>query len=220
MMTMLLWRRDELGWRPRAAQAKPNPLRWSGAAQRRYEAVAALQRHQREPAMALALLPGPPLAHAAGGDAFQFAVDGRNASRRLRTSLEIFTAADRCRQVNMLVLSPASHHLVLHGIADPLQGPAIQVLPLCELLLDSVFAFQQRGKTKWNRGGCRQNLAQHLVKLQRRFFQRFGRAQACLRIGDLAPVHLHSQHLTRLDLAFTDSRGNFHDLLRLGDAIE
>src|ERR1019366_6517527 len=192
MMTMLLWRRDELGWRPRAAQAKPNPLRWSGAARPRYEAAAAPQSHQPDPAMALAPLPGPPLAHAAGGDAFQFAVDGRNASRRLRTSLEIFTAADRCRQVNMLVLSPASHHLVLHGIAHPLQGPAIQFLPLCELLLYSVLAFQERGKMKWNRSRCRQEIAQHLVKLQRRFFLRFSRAQACFRIGDLAPVHLHS----------------------------
>src|ERR1039457_2510490 len=106
MMTMLPWRRDELGWRPGPAQAKPDPLRWSGAAQRRYEALAALPRHQREPAMAPALLPRPPLAHRAGGDAFQFAADGRNPFRRLRTSLEIFTAADGCRQVNLLVLSP------------------------------------------------------------------------------------------------------------------
>src|ERR1017187_8979002 len=121
MMAMLPWRRDELGWRPGPAQAKPDPLRWSGASQRRDEAVAALPRHQREPAMALALLPRPPLAHPSGGDAFQFAVDGRNASRCLRASLEIFTAADRCRQVNLLILSPASHHLVLHGIANPLQ---------------------------------------------------------------------------------------------------
>src|ERR1039458_2513741 len=148
MMTMLPWRRDELGWRPGPAQAKPNSLGWPGAAQRRDEAVAALPRHQCEPAMALALLPRPPLAHRAGGDAFQFAVDGRNAFRRLRTSLEIFLAADRCRQVNLLILSPASHHLVLHGIADPLQGRAIQVLSLCELLLDSVFAFQQSGPPK------------------------------------------------------------------------
>src|ERR1035437_7898192 len=163
MMTMLPWRRDELGWRPGPAQAKPNPLRWSGAAQRRHEAVAALPRHQRKPAMALALLPGPPLAHAAGGDASQLAVDGRNPFRRMRAPLEIFTAADRCRQVNLLILSPASHDFVLHGIANPLQSPAIQFLPFCELLFDFVFAFQQRGKTKRNRSRCRQNLAQHLV---------------------------------------------------------
>src|SRR5664280_247599 len=157
MMTMLPWRRDELGWRPGPAQAKPNSLGWSGAAQRRDEAVAALPRHQRKPAMAFALLPGPPLAHRAGGDAFQFAVDGRDPFRRLRASLEIFSAADRCHQVNLLVLSPACHDLVLHGIANPLQGSAIQFLPLCELLLDSVFAFQQRGKTKRNRSRCLQN---------------------------------------------------------------
>src|ERR1039458_5043767 len=124
MMTMLPWRSDELGWRPGPAQAKPDPLRWSGPAQRRHEAVAALPRHQREPAMALALLPRPPLAHRAGGNALQFAVDGRNPFRCLRAPLEIFTAADRCRQVNLLVLSPASHHLVLHSIANPLQARA------------------------------------------------------------------------------------------------
>src|ERR1019366_7643894 len=121
MITMLPWRRDELSWRPGPAQAKPNPLGWSGASQRGDEAVAALPRHQRKPAMALALLPCPPLAHAAGGDAFQFAVDGRDPCCRLRASLEIFTAADRCRQVNLLILSPASHHLVLHSIANPFQ---------------------------------------------------------------------------------------------------
>src|ERR1035441_9475559 len=137
MMTMLPWRRDELGWRPGPAQAKPDSLRWSGAAQRRDEAVAALPRHQRKPAMPLAPLPAPPLAHGAGGNAFQFAVDGCDAFRRLRAPLEIFSAADRCRQVNLLIFSPASHHLVLHGIANPLQGPAIQFLPLCRLLLDS-----------------------------------------------------------------------------------
>src|ERR1019366_10006977 len=103
MMTMLPWRRDELGRRPGPAQAKPNPLRCSGAAQRRHEAVAALPRHQRKPAMALALLPCPPLAHRAGGDALEFAVYGRDPSCRLRASLEIFTAADRCRQVNLLI---------------------------------------------------------------------------------------------------------------------
>src|ERR1022692_877348 len=159
MMTMLPWRRDELGWRPGPAQAKPNSLGWPGAAQRRDEAVAALPRHQCEPAMALALLPRPPLAHRAGGDAFQFAVDGRDPFRRLRTSLEIFTAADRCCQVNLLILSPASPHLVLHGMPNPLQGSAIQFLPLCELLLDSLLAFQQRGKTKRNRSRCLQNIA-------------------------------------------------------------
>src|ERR1019366_6890518 len=118
-LSMLNSRSDKLGWRPGPAQAKPNPLGWSGAAQRRDEAVAALPRHQRKPAIALALLPPPPLAHRAGSDAFQFAVDGRNPFRRLRTSLEIFTAADRCRQVNLLILSPASHHLVLHGMPNP-----------------------------------------------------------------------------------------------------
>src|ERR1039458_7260924 len=131
MMTMLPWRSDELGWRPGPAQAKPDPLRWSGPAQRRHEVVAPLRGHERKPARPRAPPPPPPLAHRAGGDAFQFAVDGRNAFRRLRASLEIFTAADRCRQVNLLILGPASHHLVLHGIADPQIGRAIQVLSLC-----------------------------------------------------------------------------------------
>src|ERR1039458_7602684 len=88
MMTMLPWRRDKLGWRPRPAQAKPDPLGRSGASQRRDEPLAAFPRHQREPAMALALLPCPPLAHARRRDAFQFAVDGRDPSCRLRTSLD------------------------------------------------------------------------------------------------------------------------------------
>src|ERR1022692_3773678 len=80
---MFASRRDKLGGRPGPAQAKPHPLGWPGASQRRDEAVAALPRYQRKPAMVLALLPRPPLAHRAGRDAFQFAVDCRNAFCRL-----------------------------------------------------------------------------------------------------------------------------------------
>src|SRR5664280_8171 len=219
-LSLFVSRSNKLGRRPGPAQAKPHPLGWSGASQRRDEAVAALPRYQRKPAMVLALLPRPPLAHRVGRDAFQFAVDCRNAFRRLRASLEIFTAADRSRQVSLLIRSPASHHLVLHGIADPLQGGAIQFLLVCEVLLYAFFTLQECGKAKRNRSGCRQNLAQHLVKLQRRLLQRFGRAQAFFRVGDLAPVNLHAQHLTRLHRAFAHSRGHVHRLVRLGNAIE
>src|ERR1019366_1544498 len=131
-LSMFISQGDKLGWRPGPAQAKPNPLGCSGASQRGDEAVAVLAGYQREPAMAFALLPCPPLAHAAGRDVFQFAVDCRNPSRRLRASLEIFTAGDRGRQVGLFIRCPASHHFILHGIADPLQGSAIQFLPFCE----------------------------------------------------------------------------------------
>src|ERR1019366_5535153 len=59
-LSMFASRSDKLGWRPGPAQAKPNPLGWSGASQRRDEAVAALPRYQGKPAMALAVLACPP----------------------------------------------------------------------------------------------------------------------------------------------------------------
>src|SRR5664280_1446654 len=192
-LSLFVSRSNKLGRRPGPAQAKPHPLGWPGASQRRDEAVAALPRYQRKPAMVLALLPRPPLAHRVGRDAFQFAVDCRNAFRRLRASLEIFTAADRSRQVSLLIRSPASHHLVLYGIADPLQGSAIQFLLVCEVLLHPFFALQECRKAKRNRSGRRQNLA---------------------------PVNLHAHHLTRLHRAFAHSRGHVHGLVRLGDAIK
>src|ERR1035437_3042746 len=98
--------------------------------------------------MAFALLSRPPLTHGTGRDAFQLAVDCRDAFRLLRASLEIFTAADRSRQVSLLIRSPTSHHLVLHGIADPLQGGAIQFLLVCEVLLYAFFALQECRKAK------------------------------------------------------------------------
>jgi len=210
----------ELSRRPRPSQAQPHPFRRPGTAQCRDKLFPVIAPNQRIPHVLTAILTGPPIAHDAGSDGLQLAIDSSNSGFRLLPPLQILPSADRCRKVGALLISPRRSQLIFNRICQPLERAGIVAMVFRDENIDSFGTGNHGWKRKRDRGRANGDILQHLAKLLLRG-NAHRRLEQRLWIRDFTPVNAQVRCLMRTNWLVGDASepGDRLGMIRC-DAVE